>query len=353
MAAKGGTTMELGTKIKQFREKAQWTQKQLADALDVTPQSVSKWENLTSMPDIALLPRLAETFGVTIDELFDLSVEEKLSRIENRMDLELELEEGTFKEYEAFLQEQMRKEEYRGRATSLLAHLYGYRMMAYARKTDKYAKESILLDPSKKDCQWLLQQSSNHFAWDWNIRNHTEAIEFYRKAVAKDKEAALPYLYLIDHLIADHRCDEAERYLDIYRGIKDAKLLLVQAYEANLALARYDEKKADSIIEKMVHENENDSIALFEAAQYYANKAQYDKAISLYERSFEKTTRRPRFIDELMAIADIYQIQGDYKKAAETYQRIVDCQQQEWGMNEEVEIKDAMKKRDELLKKAA
>lgn len=345
--------MELGTKIKQFREKAQWTQKQLADALDVTPQSVSKWENLTSMPDIALLPKLSETFGVTIDELFDLSVEEKLSRMENRMDLELELEEGTFKEYEAFLQEQMRKEEYKSRATSLLAHLYGYRMMAYARKTDKLAKESILLDPSKKDCQWLLQQSSNHFAWDWNIRNHTEAIEFYRQAISKNAEAALPYLYLIDHLIADHRCDEAERYLDIYRGLKDAKLAIVMSYEAGIALARFDEKKADAIIEKMVAEHGEEAGVLFEAAQYYANKAQYDKAIGLYELSFEKTERRPRYIDELMAIADIQQIQGDYKKAAETYQRIVDCQAQEWGMSEEVEIKDAMRKRDELLKKAA
>lgn len=344
--------MELGTKIKQFREKAKLTQKQLADLLEVTPQSVSKWENLSSMPDIALLPKIAETFGVTIDELFDLSVDEKLNRIENRIEFELELEEPFFKEYEGFLKEQINDKAHKERAISLLAHLYCYRMMALGKKAAKYAKESILLDPGKKDCQWLLQKTSGHYCADWNIHNHTTAIEFYRDIVEKNKDVALPYLYLIDQLLADHRADEAERYLDEYAKLKDSKKLLAEGYRAYVALARFDEKKADAIMENLVREHPNESLVLFEAAQYYAGKCDYDKAIGLYERSFENERRRPRFIDELQAIADIHEIRGDYKKAAEAYDRVIACQREEWGMTEEEELKDSLKKRDSLLQKA-
>ena len=75
--------MELGKKIKQLRFKAGLTQEQLADRLGIGPQSVSKWENAVAMPDITLLPLLAEVFGVSIDDLFDLTTEQRLNRIEN------------------------------------------------------------------------------------------------------------------------------------------------------------------------------------------------------------------------------------------------------------------------------
>ena len=79
--------MELGKKIRQLRYKAGLTQEQLAEKLSVGPQSVSKWENAASMPDITTLPLLAEIFGVSIDELFDLSSEQRMNRIENSLDI--------------------------------------------------------------------------------------------------------------------------------------------------------------------------------------------------------------------------------------------------------------------------
>ncbi len=45
------------------------TQERLANIAHVSAQAVSKWENDQSYPDILLLPVLADTFGVTIDEL--------------------------------------------------------------------------------------------------------------------------------------------------------------------------------------------------------------------------------------------------------------------------------------------
>ena len=43
---------------------------QLAEALSVSAQSVSKWENHLSAPDITVLPVIARYFGITMDELF-------------------------------------------------------------------------------------------------------------------------------------------------------------------------------------------------------------------------------------------------------------------------------------------
>ena len=74
---------ELGKKIRLLRLSNNMTQEQLAEKLNVTPQSVSKWENNITAPDIQLLPEISVIFGVTIDDLFSITEESKLERIEN------------------------------------------------------------------------------------------------------------------------------------------------------------------------------------------------------------------------------------------------------------------------------
>lgn len=59
----------LGKRIAQNRKALGLTQDQLAEKLGVTAQAVSKWENDQSCPDIALIPTLAQIFGITTDEL--------------------------------------------------------------------------------------------------------------------------------------------------------------------------------------------------------------------------------------------------------------------------------------------
>ena len=59
----------LGKRIVQHRKCLGLTQDQLAEQLGVTAQAVSKWENDQSCPDISMLPKLAEIFGITTDEL--------------------------------------------------------------------------------------------------------------------------------------------------------------------------------------------------------------------------------------------------------------------------------------------
>ena len=58
-----------GATIKALREKQGLTQAQLAERLAVSDKAVSKWETGAGYPDITLLPRIANYFGITVDEL--------------------------------------------------------------------------------------------------------------------------------------------------------------------------------------------------------------------------------------------------------------------------------------------
>ena len=67
------TTM--GAMITALRKERGMTQAQLAEQMNVTDKAVSKWERDLSCPDVSSLPRLAETLGVSVDELMQSKIQ--------------------------------------------------------------------------------------------------------------------------------------------------------------------------------------------------------------------------------------------------------------------------------------
>lgn len=63
------TTIQINEQIAFLRKQKGLTQEELAKALGVTNQAVSKWESTQCCPDIQLLPDLAKLFDVSVDEL--------------------------------------------------------------------------------------------------------------------------------------------------------------------------------------------------------------------------------------------------------------------------------------------
>ena len=58
-----------GTVIKELREKMNFTQAELANKLNISDKTISKWETGKGYPDITLLEPLANVFGISITEL--------------------------------------------------------------------------------------------------------------------------------------------------------------------------------------------------------------------------------------------------------------------------------------------
>lgn len=75
--------LNIGTKIRELRRRDGRTQDNLAEALGVTAQAVSRWESGGSYPDMEIVPAIANYFHVSIDELFGYQDkrEEKIQNI--------------------------------------------------------------------------------------------------------------------------------------------------------------------------------------------------------------------------------------------------------------------------------
>lgn len=67
----------IGEVIRELRKRENITQEKLAEALNVSFQSISRWENNLAYPDISLIPAIANYFNVTTDTLFDMNHEER------------------------------------------------------------------------------------------------------------------------------------------------------------------------------------------------------------------------------------------------------------------------------------
>ena len=78
--------LTIGENIRRYRKKHDLTQEALAERLGVTYQSVSRWENGTTYPDLELLPAISETLSVTVDELIGMPQIEKEKRAAETVD---------------------------------------------------------------------------------------------------------------------------------------------------------------------------------------------------------------------------------------------------------------------------
>ena len=59
--------MILADKIILLRKKSGWSQEELAEKMNVSRQSVSKWEGANSIPDISKIIDMSKIFGVSTD----------------------------------------------------------------------------------------------------------------------------------------------------------------------------------------------------------------------------------------------------------------------------------------------
>ena len=76
----------LGMMISSLRKEKGMTQLELAEKMGVTDKAVSKWERDLSFPDINSIPKLAEIFDVSVDDLMQVKTETKENMSKNKVD---------------------------------------------------------------------------------------------------------------------------------------------------------------------------------------------------------------------------------------------------------------------------
>ncbi len=265
-----------------------------------------------------MLPKLSVIFGVTIDELFDITVENKLHRIENMFVIESAISDETFNNTERFLKEQLESYQDKAKIYSLLGHLYYHRMTCDSYWVSYYARKSLKENPDEKEAKWFLQMAEGAASSDWNISQHNKTISFYKEMIHKFPDISHLYLDLIENLLMDWRTAEAHDTLKQYKCVQGHQEKEILIYEAKIATLEGKFQESEKWINKLLSDFPDDWVALFKAAGYYAEHCDYERALKYYKESYEKADT-PKYTDSLLAQAIIYEIQGNYTESINCY----------------------------------
>lgn len=161
--------IKIGSKIKELRKKHRLTQEQLADNIGVSFQAVSKWENDIALPDITLIPVIANYFGVSTDEVLCYDSIEKDKEIERLVWESYKLRETDPDEGRRILEEGLRK--YPDNDILLNNMLY---VINYSEKPDEtIALASRLID--KTNCYEVKYDALRFLAYAYNAKSDTES----------------------------------------------------------------------------------------------------------------------------------------------------------------------------------
>ena len=340
--------MELGKKIKQLRTNKGVTQEALANALGVTYQAVSRWENETTMPDISLLPQISVFFGVSIDELFEFTKEAQYERIENMLNERAILTDMEFENAKCFLEKQLAKESENINALKLLAWLHSHRAKSSNIQAVEYAKRALQLGDTSKSMNNILRDAYGSPHTDWNYRNRHELIDFYYEHLKTHPDDMRAYRYLLPALVADGRTDEAKEVIEKIRTLEKPELLFV--FDAMILRRKGKANEAENLLNDMAKQFPDSWYTWAIVADFKADDCKYDEAVSCYEKSFG-LQEKPRYTDSLEAIAHIYEIKAEYQKSVSTYQRIIELLKTDWNITFGATVNKYLQKIDELAGK--
>ena len=320
--------MEMGKEIRRLRNDRGLTQEALAAALNVTAQTVSKWECGNSIPDVQLLPEIAVYFGVSIDQLFAMSPEQQMERIENHIYARGLFSEAEERQLVQQLTAFAEKPDYEGRAKTLLAKLYNnqaeqYRMLAVAVGKEAVEKAG---DP---DAISELANAWGSYIPDWCVRNHHALIEWYGDFCQRNPQNRGALMWLLDNLIDDRRLAEARAWLEKLDAIDTT--FRTPLYRYLIALADGDGDEANELLRQLETLKDQDWGWAVSLGDIHTLRQEYDEAIGWYRRG-QELQPSPKFTDSATSIAHICEIRGDKAGAIEAYREVLRLLREEWGI---------------------
>ena len=322
--------MEMGKEIRRLRMDRGLTQEALANALNVTAQSVSKWECGTSVPDVQLLPEIAVYFGVTIDQLFAMDPEQQMERIDNYI-----CDHGMFDEAE---ERQLIKQLntfaenpiYKGKAELLLTFLYSHQAEQYRLLAVEHGKVAVEETNGDREAVGELAKAWGSVIPDWDYRNRHELIEWYGDYCRRNPKNRSAVMWLLDNLIDDRRLAEAREWIKKLAAIDDT--FRVPMYRYMIAQAAGEKEEAEAqirVLEDMAETQE--WCCATTLGDIFVQRQEYDRAIEWYRKG-QEIQPSPKYADSARSIAHICEIRGDKAGAIEAYKEELRIMKEEWGV---------------------
>lgn len=308
--------MDIGNAIKKLRVDRKITQEEVAQYLDISFQAVSKWETGTTMPDITLLPKIADFFGVRIDDLFSVDHEDELKRIEES--LAYGLSEQSYLYAKRILEASLQDDPDNVHALKLYARIHLSKTNNDLLEAGRMLERAMERSPLDEEIFHLYRQVrgggvyKTHSDDDWFIR----VCEPYAKKFPQNYWLMLS---LIEAMIRQRYFEKAEECLHLMQLDND-KECLRQIYLGDLELARGNIENAKTIWNSV---SENDSVAQYEAGERFNRINEYDRAIKCFQNAFQATTP-PRYLDAVFSLAFLYTKLGRKTEAIEAWQLIID-----------------------------
>lgn len=324
--------MEIGKRIKEMRQKRGITQDAMAQHFGLTPQAISKWERGVATPDIALLPDISAYFGVTIDELFSLSDDTRMERIQNMLWDERYFDPAEVEDTRKFLLDKGRREPENGKVYEHLAELENHLAAEHHEKAAEYAKEALRRDWNLRGPHSELEIAMNGHIHDWNYNNHYLLISFYQEHILRNPQDWRAYLSIMDQLIDDYRLDEAEEYCERLAQINDTYRVLL--YRGMIAWQRGERAKAFEIWADMERKYPDEWCVWHNIGDYLARSGCFDEAMDYYRKALD-VQKEPPMLDPLQAMAQLCEIRKDIAGALAARREEADRIENQWKITGE------------------
>ena len=321
--------MEIGKEIRRLRDGRGLTQEALAEALNVTAQTVSKWECGNSIPDVQLLPEIAVFFGVTIDQLFAMTPDQQMERIENHIYSRGMFDEAELKQIERQLAAFAEDPELEGRALLLMTKLYNNQAEQFRLKAADFGRRAVEKTGGDREAVSELANAWGSYIPDWNARNHHELIEWFGDYCRRNPTNRAALMWLLDNLIDDRRLDEARAWLDKLAAVDGT--FRTPMYRYLIAVAACDKDESERLLRELESTDDREWCLALTLGDIYTQRQEYDKAVAWYRKG-QEAQPSPKYIDSAVSIAHICEIRGDKAGAVGAYREALRLMKEEWGI---------------------
>ena len=260
------------------------------------------------MPDITLLPELSAFFGVSIDELFALTDEIRMERIQNRLYDVRSISQADAEDDIRFLLEKSSREPHSSEALEMLANLELHLAACHDLHAKDYALEALRRSPNSARAHTALAHAMGGRHVDPRNNLHNELIAHYQACIALHPNATNAYTWLITQLIDDGRLAEARDYCERLAMLDNGYYTTVQ--QIKIALAAHNVPAARQLWVDMGRTHATNWSVHHWIGDFQTMIGEYAEAKASYRRAIELLPF-PRYADPIDSLAKVCEMDGD------------------------------------------